>query len=150
MSKHRESPISEITLRRYEKPKELSKRDLAKRICLALGVLQPGDSRDVVVDILYILMESKQPISAEEIVSSVKELRKNHKLPLAGVAHSNVRRQIRRLRNLMIAEKTKNKYHISENGKISHAFDEKTAIMLNSISGRIREYLEKADEAFNR
>ncbi|MBW3022825.1 hypothetical protein KY308_01865, partial [Candidatus Woesearchaeota archaeon] len=54
----KETPIHEITLRRYEKPYSSSKRDLVKKACLSLGLLQPGDSRDIVVDVLYILLES--------------------------------------------------------------------------------------------
>ncbi len=42
-------PLSEITLRRYEKPSKLSERELVRKICLSVGLLQPGDSRDVIV-----------------------------------------------------------------------------------------------------
>ena len=50
-------PLAEITLRKYEKPGELSKRDLIKKLCLSVGLLQPGDSRDVIVDIFHVLKE---------------------------------------------------------------------------------------------
>jgi chemotaxis signal transduction protein len=69
---HRETPISEITLRRYEKPYSASKRELLKKCCLSLGLLQPGDSRDVIVDILYILLEAKQ--EGAEIVATDLEI----------------------------------------------------------------------------
>ena len=51
-----EAPLSEITLRRYEKPYNLNRRDVVQKLCLSLGLLQPGDSRDVVVDIFYVLL----------------------------------------------------------------------------------------------
>ena len=44
-----EFPLAEITLRKYESPYELGRRELVKKICLSLGLLQPGDSRDVIV-----------------------------------------------------------------------------------------------------
>ena len=146
---HRETPISEVTLRRYEKPYATSKRELLKKCCLSLGLLQPGDSRDVIVDILYILLEAKKELNAEEIVKGVIELRKNENLEKIGTAPSNIRRQIRRLRAMQLAEKIKNKYRITENIKLAEIFDEKIqGILLKTISSRVREYLEKADEMF--
>ena len=67
--------LSEITLRKYEKPYDLDKRELVKKICLSLGLLQPGDSRDVIVDILMILIESskeKKSLNSDEIKSKVE------------------------------------------------------------------------------
>jgi hypothetical protein len=52
-------PLSEITLRRYEKPTHKG-RDLVKRLCLSSGLLQPGDSRDVVVDVLHVLLKERR------------------------------------------------------------------------------------------
>jgi len=145
----RETPISEITLRRYEKPYEAGKRELLKKACLSLGLLQPGDSRDVVVDVLYILLEAKKALNSEDIVKGVLELRKNEKLPETGTAPSNIRRQMRRLREMMLVEKDKNSYRITEGMKLTEIFDEKIqGIMLKAISSRIREYLERIDKEF--
>ena len=58
-------PLSEITLRKYEKPYNIDKRQLVKKICLSLGLLQPGDGRDVIVDILLVLLEEKEKKNAE-------------------------------------------------------------------------------------
>ena len=44
-----EKPLAEITLRKYETPYKLGKRELAKKICLSLGLLQTSDNRDVIV-----------------------------------------------------------------------------------------------------
>ena len=147
----RETPINEITLRRYEKPYSSSKRELLKKACLSLGLLQPGDSRDVVVDVFYILLESGKEISSENIVKNVVQLRKNEKLQMSGIAPSNIRRQLRRLREIFIAEKVKNNYRITENMLLSEIFEEKIkGIMLNIISSRVKEYLDKVDGSFNR
>ncbi len=146
---HRETPISEITLRRYEKPYASNKRDLLKKACLSLGLLNPGDSRDVVVDILYILLEAKKELNALEIVKNVIQLRKNENLENAGTAPSNIRRQIRRLRAIYLVEKIKNRYQITENMKLTEIFDEKIqGILLKTISSRVREYLEKVEKEF--
>ena len=53
-------PLAEITLRRYEKPAELTERELVRKLCLSLGLLQPGDSRDIIVDILHTLLSAKK------------------------------------------------------------------------------------------
>ena len=56
----RDIPLAEITLRRYEKPYDLNDRELVKKVCLSLGLLQPGDSRDVVVDVLSVLLNKEK------------------------------------------------------------------------------------------
>ena len=53
-------PLAEITLRKYERPYDSNKRELVRKVCLSLGLLQPGDSRDVVVDILLSLEEARK------------------------------------------------------------------------------------------
>lgn len=40
-----DTSLAEITLRKYEKPKSENKRELVRKVCLSLGLLQPGDSR---------------------------------------------------------------------------------------------------------
>ncbi|MAG19835.1 hypothetical protein CL618_00165, partial [archaeon] len=67
----RDIPLAEITLRKYEKPFKASKRDLIKKICLSTGLLQPGDSRDVVVDVLQALIESNDALTSEDVRDNV-------------------------------------------------------------------------------
>ena len=50
-------PLAEITLRKYERPYEMPMRELVKKVCLSVGLLQPGDSRDVVVDVFGVLLK---------------------------------------------------------------------------------------------
>src|SRR3989338_4281636 len=111
----RDIPLAEITLRKYEKPFELDRRELVRKLCLSTGLLQPGDSRDVIVDILYVLLHAKkekQALSSEEIQRFVIESRNDAKAVLQGIAASNIRRQLKRLRDIFLVEKIKNKYRI--------------------------------------
>lgn len=148
----KDTPLAEITLRRYERPYNLNKRELVKKLCLSLGLLNPGDSRDVIVDILYVLLEARKGntlLSSVEITEKAKERRKQEKLKLTGIANSNVRRQILRLRKLFIVEKVKNKYRITENSLLTEAFSEKIeGYVLPVILQRIKDYMKAIDDEF--
>ncbi|MDD5086581.1 MAG: hypothetical protein PHV16_02415 [Candidatus Nanoarchaeia archaeon] len=147
-------PLAEITLRKYERPQSLKKRELVRKLCLSIGLLQPGDSRDVVVDVLYVLLEAKKQkktLSSEEIKEKVIKTRKKHNLPLLGIAASNIRRQIRRMRSLFIVEKVNSQYRISEFFKIQEIFCKKIEeSLIPEILGRIKEYIESIDELFEK
>jgi hypothetical protein len=149
----KDTPISEITLRRYEKPYDLEKRELVRKLCLSSGLLQPGDSRDIIVDILYVLMQARKEnnlLSSEGVKDKVIELRQHHKLPMVGVASSNIRRQIKRLRDIFLVEKVRNNYRITEFDNISVIFNEKIEqYLLSSMLDRVREYCKKVDEEFS-
>ena len=121
----RDIPLAEITLRKYEKPYKLKDRELVKKICLSIGLLQPGDSRDVVVDILHTIIKAEKPMDSVEIEDTVIAARKRNKLPMVGIASSNIRRQLKRLRDLFLIEKIRNKYRLTENAKLSEIFEEK-------------------------
>jgi hypothetical protein len=142
----KEVPLSEITLRKYEKPSKINERELVRKICLSMGLLQPGDSRDVIVDILNILIKAKKqnsPISSEQIEKEVIAARKRQRLAMNGIASSNIRRQIRRLREMFLVEKIKNKYRITEFDELSNIFTEKIEkYYLKSIVDRVKEYFE--------
>ena len=58
----KDTALSEITLRRYEKPENFKGRDLIRKLCLSLGLLQPGDSRDIIVDILSVILKAKKEL----------------------------------------------------------------------------------------
>lgn len=136
-------PLAEITLRKYEKPYKTSKRDTVKKLCLSIGLLQPGDSRDIITDIFHSLIESKKALTSEEIKEKVISLRKKAKLPLKGVASSNIRRQLKRLRDLYLVEKVKNNYRITENDTLENIFNEKIKkFHVESILDRVNEYFK--------
>jgi len=112
-----DTPLAEITLRRYESPHNLSARDLSAKMCLSLGVLQPGDSRDVIIDVLYVLLQAakdKELISSIEVRNRVVKVREEVHLTSQGTADSNIRRQLKRLREVHLVEKVKNDYRINE------------------------------------
>lgn len=138
----RETPLAELTLRKYEKPFDIRGRALVKKICLSLGLLQEGDSRDVIVDVLSVLIAERGFQDAEMIEKAVKESRKQAKLPVHGVASSNIRRQLKRLRDIYLVEKQGNQYRITEGLSLKEVFEEKIEkFYLRTILERVKEYL---------
>jgi len=137
-------PLAELTLRKYEKPSsEATQREIIKKLCLSIGLLQPGDSRDVVVDIFHVLIDSKNELNSDEIQERVIEYRKKNKLVLNGIAQSNIRRQLRRLRELFLVEKIANRYRIAENEKLHNLFEERIKkYYLPSILSRVEDYFK--------
>jgi len=138
-------PLSELTLRKYEKPVGLEKRELVRKICLSLGLLQLGDSRDVIVDILMVLIngqKNNEKISSDEIGKRAEALRKQYSLETKGLAESNIRRQLKRLRDAMLIEKANNEYYLSENRNLSEIFENSIEkFVIPQTIERIKEYL---------
>ncbi|MBD3304073.1 hypothetical protein GF343_02930 [Candidatus Woesearchaeota archaeon] len=149
MKKHtvsKEVPLAEITLRKYEKPYNLKDRDLVKKLCLSIGLLQPGDSRDVVVDVFHVLLKNSA-LTGAEVEEKVIALRKSQKLPQIGIASSNIRRHLKRLKDLFLIESRGSSYRITENAKLSEIFTEKIEqYYLKTISERVKEYFEALDK----
>ena len=147
----KESPISEIILRKYERPYNLDKRQLIRKICLSLGLLQPGDGRDVIIDILMVLNEeskNKVKLDSSQIIEKVETLRKQNNLELKGLAESNIRRQLKRLRDMMIVEKQNNLYSLSEFESLHSIFNDKIEKFLIAPSvERIKDYLAELEKA---
>lgn len=145
----KDTPLSEVTLRKYEKPASLEKRDLVRKICLSLGLLQPGDSRDVIVDVFCSILEADDPLTSTEIEKKVIKLRKDANIPLHGIAPSNIRRQILRLKDMLILERVGNYYRLNENSQLSDIFEQKLEkYLLESIISRVKDYMKQADKVF--
>jgi len=142
----KDTPLAEITLRRYEKPYSTSRRELIRKLCLSLGLLQPGDSRDIIVDILHVLLDARKSnklMNSEEIRAKAIKLRKLSKLSINGTASSNVRRQLKRLRDLFLIEKLQNGYRITEFEELNTIFEKKIKeIYLKAIVERVKEYTD--------
>jgi hypothetical protein len=142
-------PLGEITLRRYEKPYDSSKRELVKKVCLSLGLLQPGDSRDIIVDMLLVLEESRRNktwLSSFEVRDKVESFRKENSLEAKGLAESNIRRQLKRLRDAMLVDKQENQYRMSEFAPLSELFEAKIEkFLIPQTIDRIKEYLQKLE-----
>ena len=147
----KDTPLAEITLRRYEKPTSLNERELIRKLCLSIGLLQSGDSRDVIVDVLNVLIKAKKEkkdLTSDEVCARVIDERKKLKLAMLGIASSNIRRQLKRLKDLLLIEKRLNAYRITEHSSLNEIFEEKIEkFLLPSINARIKEYLKKIDEA---
>ncbi len=68
-----------------------------------------------------------------------------------GIAPSNIRRQLRRLKDLFIVEKTNNLYRITEFLSLGEIFDEKIdGFLMPSLVSRVREYFNAVDENFKK
>ena len=154
MAKHKtiskDIPLAEITLRRYEKPTNLNDRELVRKLCLSIGLLQPGDSRDVVVDVFNVLIKAKKEqnaLTSDEVCSLVIEDRKKLNLPMLGIAASNIRRQLKRIKDLLLIEKRLNAYRITEHSNLNEIFEDRIEkILLAGINSRVKEYLKRIDE----
>ncbi len=148
----KDTPLAEITLRKYEMPYDTDERELLKKFCLSVGLLQPGDSRDIVVDVLHVLLKAKknsEMVDSESVRELVIQLRNKEGLPLTGVASSNIRRQLKRIRDLHLAEKIKNQYRITEFESMLKTFEEKIEdFILPSIIKRVKEYFKEIDNKF--
>mgnify|MGYP006274360381 CR=1 FL=1 len=148
----KDNPLAELILRKYEMPYETDERELLKKFCLGVGLLQPGDSRDIVVDVFNVLLEArtrKEMLDSEHIRKLVIEKRQNENLPILGVASSNIRRQLKRLRDLGFAEKVKNNYRITEFASLEKTFEERIEnFILPSIIARVKEYFRMIDKKF--
>mgnify|MGYP000548382559 CR=1 FL=1 len=148
----RDTPLAEITLRRYEKP-TMGDRELVRKFCLSVGLLQPGDSRDVVVDVFHVLLKAKiqkEELHSEEVKNNVMSSRKESGLPMLGIASSNIRRQLKRLKDLHLIETNANLYRVTEFGQLSEIFEEKVQnFLLHSVMSRVKDYVKKLDEEFS-
>ncbi len=143
-----DAPLSEITLRKYEHPGGLEGRTLIRKICLSIGLLNPGDSRDVIVDILNFLMTKKQ-LTIEEIKKEIEISRGTKKNSLQGTSQSNIRTQLRKLKSIGLIEKNQGKYRIKEGLTISEAFKKHVREeLIKNIMQRVEQHLEEADKRF--
>ena len=147
----REMPLSEITLRRYEKPFLLEGRALIKKFCLCLGLLQPGDSRDIVVDVFHVILQAKGPLFASEIEERVCEERQKNSLASLGITGSNIRRQLRRLQELHVIERKTKQYTVTERLPLSEIISERTIKHhLQPILERIHEYSRRIEDIYQK
>lgn len=135
-------PLQEITLRKYEEPISLDEKDLVKKFCLSLGLLQPGDSRDIIIDIFLILLKIRNKKEVLSLKSILDKLSGKE-----GTSPSNVRRQLRRLKSLKLVEKLPEGYRITESSDIGPLFDNYIIqFLINPSLERIRKYIEIIDK----
>ncbi len=88
-------------------------------------------------------------MNAKQIEDEVIAFRKKNKLPMVGIASSNLRRQVRRLREIFLVEKVGTEYRITENESLKYIYKEKICqFLLNSITSRVEEYIDIVDKEF--
>lgn len=136
-------PLQEITLRKYEEPsKNLDKRELSRRFLLSIGLLNPGESRDVIVDIFTELLKArgqKKHLQADDVVGLLKGK--------AGASVPNVRRQLRRLKELKFVEQSADGYRISEFGDVSRIVDNfLDSFLVRPALERVKQYAAEVDK----
>lgn len=100
-------------------------RGLVRELCIHLGLLQSGDSRDIIVDILHLFIRTRKEYQSLEVVSEVIKVLKSNKRDLKGIADSNVRRQLSRLVKIGILERTHRRYYLPRNLNLCQVFDQK-------------------------
>lgn len=134
-------PLQEITLRKYEEPAALSGRELSKKFLLSIGLLNPGESRDVIVDIFELLLVSKKEKKILQIEAFLEKLKDK-----PGASAPNVRRQLRRLKDLKLVEKLPEGYRITEFGELKPIITNYVSEFLVSPAlERVRQYAEALD-----
>lgn len=134
-------PLQEITLRKYEAPAALSGRELSKKFLLSIGLLNPGESRDVIVDIFTLLIDAKKEKKFLQVEAFLEALKDK-----PGASAPNVRRQLRRLKELKIAEKLPEGYRITEFGELKPIITNYVSEFLVSPAlERVRQYAEALD-----
>ena len=139
MGVFKEKPLNNIVLRRFEKPGNNNEENLRK-FCISLGLLQPGDSRDIIVDVLKIFLDARN----EKKLLSFTEIKINKK----GSSAPNIRRQVRRLIDAGILERIKKKYRIKEFMTLNEIIDDVIQYQIEPTITRIKEYAEKIDSEF--
>ena len=80
-------------------------------------------------------------MNSEEIRDKVIQNRKKYKLPLKGVASSNIRRQLKRLKDIHLIENIKTDYRITEFEDLNIIFEKRIKnFYLSNILERVDEY----------
>ncbi len=138
----RDTPLQEITLRKYEEPAGFEPKELVRKFCLSIGLLQPGESRDIVVDILYELLNAKKEKKELEISYFLEKLKDKN-----GSSPPNIRRQLRRLKDLKLVEKSGYGYRISEFGAITPIIEGYIEqFVIRPSTERLKQYARALDQ----
>jgi hypothetical protein len=135
-------PLREITLRKYEEPSNLEHRELTKKFLLSVGLLQPGESRDIIVDIFHSMVlarKEQKHFTMEMFLEKLKDK--------PGASAPNIRRQLRRLRELKMIEKNQEGFRIAEFGSLCPIVDQFIIqYFVNPSLERIKQYAKALDE----
>ena len=104
--------------------------------------MNPGESRDVLVDIFSTLLDAKKQkkfLQAEEFSEILKD--KN------GASLPNVRRQLRRLKELKLVEHSASGYRIAEFGAITPIIEKYLVeFLVKPAVERLKQYAAEVDK----
>ena len=82
-----------------------------------------------------------------DLEEKVIKSRTENNLPLVGIASSNIRRQLKRLKDIYLIENIENSYRISEFEQLNKIFEEKIeGFYLKNILARVKEYLQALEQ----
>ena len=138
---HCDAPLQEITIRKYESPENKTNEEISRRFLLSVGLLQPGESRDIIVDIFDMLLVARKTKLYLQVSNFLKVLNGKQ-----GASAPNVRRQLRRLRDMKLVEKAGEGYRITEFGNISSIVDSYIVpFVINQSIERLRDYSRELD-----
>ncbi len=137
-------PVIDVHIRKFEKPDNFSLNVLMRKFCISMGLLQPGDGRDSIVDLLTLFYKAgrvKRYLTIEEVYKFMLGLEKS------GTAQSNVRRNILRLKDLGFIDRTGNGYRIREWLSFHGLVSEFTKFKVEPVLERIKEYAKALDDS---
>lgn len=143
------SPLTEFTLRKLEMPFSDNYRDLVRAFCVSTGLLQPGDSRDSMVDIFLVLLKyskKKKLLYTGEIKQIVSEYRTHKGLDSSGLSSSNLLRDLKVLKDKGFTETVNGAYRLREWLSLTEIFEKHIEnYLIRSTIERIKEYSERID-----
>ena len=132
----RDIPLSEITLRKFEKPYG-DEEEIIRKFCISIGLLQPADSRDLIVTILSELLNARK----RRIYLSTEEIQER-----ADGSKPNIRRHLRKMVTIGLVEKIENRYRIREFMSLSEILTEYIKpFVIEPAFSRILEYSKALD-----
>ncbi|RLG16628.1 hypothetical protein DRN62_03315 [Nanoarchaeota archaeon] len=138
MKVHKELPIIQVTLRKFERPYG-DFEELLRKFLMSVGLLQPGDSRNDVLKVVRELLRARR----ERKLLQVRDL-----VELTKVSPPNVRRHLRRLRELGLVEKYDWGYRMREWMDLPSLIEGMEEFVLSPILRRVKEYAEAVESTF--
>lgn len=135
-------PVLDVSLRKFETPAGAF-TDLLRKFCISTGLLQPGDSRDVIVDMLTLFIRARREkkfLGIEEIYKFLYDVGKK------GVSQSNTRRNLLRLKEMDFVEKMSEGYRLREWLSLENLFKEFVKFKIEPTASRILEYASLIDK----
>jgi len=139
---------SEITLRDMSLPEEtkLTKKSLIRWVALSFGLINPNETRKLLLDILEVLFDfhvkNYQP-TTQEILESLKELNKKEPNPKAVYYH------LLKLKESGFIDRKKGKHYFNDEGKsLSETFTQLYQKKFLESFRNIEEALKKLEKGY--